>query len=271
MEEHKDLESPENQLEEEVELSHTDKLVGVFTEPGATFEQISKFPPKASDWFIPLILFVIVLSLSVVVIMKNETVKYAMQEKQLAAIEKSMQEEVAKGNLTQEQADQRLEQTREMMEGSAGVIFSVVGIVIFTFIFFFVVVGVYYLLVKFVAKGEGNYSSGLVSYGLPMYISILQIVVVVILSFALGKYFKDTSVASFMESDTQTFLGFILSKLDIFTIWFYAVISIAFAKMFKSKSTGVYFGIVFGLWIGFGLLMFFLSQAFPFLKQFTGG
>ena len=37
---------------EEDELSHTDKLAGLFTEPSSTFQSIAKFPPKVIDWLL---------------------------------------------------------------------------------------------------------------------------------------------------------------------------------------------------------------------------
>jgi len=46
--------------------------------------------------------------------------------------------------------------------------------------------------------------------------------------------------------------------------------SIGLAKMFKSETTGKYYAMIFGLWIGFGLLFFFLGKAIPMLGMFSG-
>jgi hypothetical protein len=84
----------------------------------------------------------------------------------------------------------------------------------------------------------------------------------------MNRMFTDTSVGSLLDVDKSSFGGFLLSKLDVFSIWFYAVVSIGFAKMFKSQSTGKYFAMIFGMWLGFSILFHFLAKAIPFLKWF---
>ncbi len=44
---------PSGELPGEEELSHTDKMVGVFAEPATMYEKTSHFPPKTIDWIIP--------------------------------------------------------------------------------------------------------------------------------------------------------------------------------------------------------------------------
>lgn len=256
--------------EEEYELSHTDKLVGIFTEPGTMFTEVAQFPAKASDWVIPVILFIIVVSLSTIIMQSNPQIKYSMMEKQITMIEEQFDEAVSSGQMTQEQADQQLEMIRERMEGggAAMLIPQIIGIVIVTFLIFFVVSGVYLLFAKFVLKGDGSYSYAMIGYGLPFYIATLQVIIMVILAMILNKFLSDTSVGTFIDADKQEFVGFLLSKLDIFSIWFYAIVSIAYAKLFKSESTGKYFVMIFGLWIGFSIIFFFLAKAVPFLKWF---
>ncbi len=271
MEEIKDQESIENESvdEESYELSHSDKLVGVFTEPGTTFSSMSKFPAKTADWIIPLLLMIIIAALTQVVMMSNESIKYSMMEKQMEAVEKQLSDAVANGDLTQAQADERLEQTRQFFENSGmGLMFGIIGIVVFTFIFFFIISGVFYLVAKFGLKGDGNYSSAMVAYGLPYYIIALQLIVMVIAALAMNKLMAGTSVADFMDMEKTTILGFILGKIDPFTIWFYAVISIGLAKMFKSANTTKFVITVFILWLGTNFLFFGLSKVVPFFGNF---
>jgi hypothetical protein len=84
----------------------------------------------------------------------------------------------------------------------------------------------------------------------------------------LGKMMMDTSVASFMGNDKTTFAGWALAKVDPISIWSYIVLSIGLAKMFKSKSTGKYYVLVFGVWLIGMFLLFMLAQAVPFLQNF---
>jgi len=254
--------------EEEEELSHTDKLVGVLTEPKNTFSEVAKSAAKTVDWIVPLLIFIVMVSLSTILMQTNPQIKYQMVEKQMEAIEKNMSEAVQTGRITQEQMDTQMESMRERIEsgGAAMLIPQVVGIVIVTFIIFFVISGYFFTVSKFGLKGEGTYKDGMVAYGLPFYIATIQIIVNLILAMLMSKIVNDTSLATFMDIDKTEFLGFIISKLDPFSIWFYIVVGIGFAKMFKSDSIGKYVGMVIGSWLVFSILFFFLGKAFPLLN-----
>ena len=274
MEEMQNQEAPKMSSveQEEFEISHTDKLVGVFSEPGSTFSKMSKFPPKTSDWVIPILIVIVITILSQVVMMNNPTIKAAVVEKQMAAVEKSFNDAVAKGQMTQAQADQQLETMRERMEqgGVVQMIGVFVGTPIAAFIFFFIVSGVYLVLAKFVLKGEGTYKEAMVAYGLPHYISAIQMIIMVIAALAMNKLFTGTSVADFIGTEKNTIAGFLLGKLDVFSIWFYVVFGIGLAKMFKSNNSQKYIIGVVAVWLGFGLIFFALAKAVPFLSFLAG-
>ena len=177
---------------------------------------------------------------------------------------------VEKGQMSEAQKDQQLQQTRDFMEnqGNTQLIFSTLGILIFTFLLFFIITGVFFAVSKFGLKGVGTFKDAMGAYGLPHYIIVLQVIAMVILAFVLDRFIQGTSVAAIMDSDKTTFVGWILSKLDIFSIWFYAVVAVGFAKMFKSDNYGKYFGMVFGLWLGVGFIFWLLADALPFLRWF---
>ena len=272
-EQNQDNQEPIEPEEEAFELNHTDKLVGVFASPTETFEHTAKFPPKTSDWLIPIFALIIVVIISNFLMLSNPLIKQSVQEKQMAKIEKNFNKMVEKGQITQEQADEQINKVQDNLDkqtGTVGQILQIVGTFFGVFIFFFILAGIYFLFAKFAFKGDGTYQSAMVAYGLPTYIAIAATLVKLILALSMNKFMTDTSVASIIGSNSSTFTGFILGKLDIFSIWEYAVISIAFAKMFKSKSTGKYYAMVFGLWIGFGLLFFFIAKAVPMLGMFSG-
>ena len=89
-----------------------------------------------------------------------------------------------------------------------------------------------------------------------------------ILTMLLGKMIMDTSLASLLGSDKMTLQVGSYLKLIQLAIWAYIVFSIAFAKMFKSESTGKYYGLVFGVWLIGTFILFQLAQAIPFLQNF---
>ncbi len=260
----------EAQLEQE--LSHSDKMIGVFSEPAATYEKISKFPPRTIDWFLPVLLLFLVVGITQVLLMSNKAIHSQIVDKQITKMQKNLDKQVAEKKITQDEANQQLNAVQDRMEkfGGLQIGFTFVGVLIGGFIVFFILSGFYYLFVKFLLKGEGNYNCVLVASGMTFYIGIIQVVLAAILAFALGRPFMDTSVASFLDSDKSTFAGFVFGKLDIFSIWIYIVLSIGLAKMFKSKTTGKYYATIFGIWLIGGVLLFWLATAVPLLSMFGG-
>jgi len=266
------LNSPEKEIEnifeEENELSVSDKLIGVFTEPAKTFEQISKTQIKVVDWLIPVFVFIVAVALSTIIMQTNPQIKYSLLDKQMETIQKSLDNAVSSGRITQDQADEQLEKIRERMEtGGPMMLFpQVMGIVIFSFIIFFIISGFFYGITKFFLKGTGNFNAALVAYGLPFHILTVQTILQVIIALLLGKIISDLSLATLLGVDKTNIGGFLLSKLDAFTIWFYVIVGIGFAKMFKSDNVKKYVISIVGLWLGFSLLFFILSKTFSFMN-----
>lgn len=251
------------------ELSHSDKMVGVFSEPSQMFQTTSFFPTQTKDWLIPILILFILIGAIRSLSMMNEDVYYEAKQKGIERIEKMVED----GTIPKDSEDAAIEgvnQQMEFMRGPIGWVINIVSTLIFGSIFFFVVAGIYFLFIKFALKGEGTYKHVLVANGLTAYITMIQVVVAGILTMFLGKIIQDTSLAAFMGSDRSTMAGFLLAKIDPVSIWAYAVLSIGFAKLFKSDSVGKYFILVFGIWLIGSLLFFFIAQAVPFLQGFAG-
>jgi len=250
------------------ELNHSDKMIGIFTEPTKTFEHTAKFPPRNKDWVIPLVIFLFIVAVIRMVSMMNEEVYFEAKQKQIDAIEKMVESET----LTREDGDSAIDSIDEQMEfmqGPVGWVITIATTLIFGFIVFFIIVGIYFLFVKLLLKGEGGYASALVANGLTAYISTVQYIIVGILTMAFGALINDTSLAALLGTDRGTIAGFLLAKIDPLSLWAYIILSIGLAKMFKSQSTGKYYVLVFSLWIVGGLLLFLIAQAVPFLSFLT--
>jgi hypothetical protein len=246
----------------EEELTHTDKMTGIFTEPAATFEKISRFPLKTVDWLLPILIFLLVVAATRILVLSNEEIAYQERQKQI----KQVDELVEEGVLSREQADQQIEQTKKFSDSPIAYVFMTVSILFGGFIFFFIIVLFYFLLSRFALKGNGGYTSALVANGLPAYISLLQIVLAAILSLTFERLLNDVSIASLANIDKSTITGWALGKLDPFSIWVYSVLSIGLAKLFRSDSTKKYFIMVFSFWILGSLLLWAIGRAVPFLS-----
>jgi uncharacterized membrane protein YgcG len=242
-------------------------MIGVFTEPSKMFSFTSKFPPRTKDWVIPVMILFFVAALIRIIAMTNEEVYFEAKQKGVERIEKM----VDSGTLTREQGDEaitKVDDQMAFMNKPVGWVITIATSMIFGTIVLVIIVGIYYLFVRFLMKGEGSFKSALVANGLTIYISILQMIVAGILTMLLGKMIMDSSLASLLGSDKMTLVGWFLSKIDPITIWVYVVLSIALAKMFKSETTGKYYAVVFGIWLIGTFILFQLAQAVPFLQNF---
>ena len=249
-------------------LSHSDKMIGVFSEPAKTFFLTSKFPPRTKDWVLPILILFFIAAIIRIIAMTNEEVYFEAKKQGIERIEKM----VESGMMTREQADEAIDaidQQMAFMNGPVGWVITIATTLIFGFIVIIIIVGIYYLLIKFLLKGEGTFSSALVAIGLTTYLSILQMIIAGILTMLFGKMITDTSLASLMGSDKMTLAGWFFAKIDPISIWAYVVLSIGFAKMFKSESTGKYYMLVFGVWLIGMFILFQLAQAVPFLQNFV--
>lgn len=259
----------EENLEDE-ELSFSDKIVGVFTEPVATFEAIAKNDLKFIDWFLPLLIVAVLAVSSQYILMINPEIKLEMIKKQTAAIEKQFEEAVQKGDMTQEQADRQMEIIESQM-GSTNPLFMTIGVVsgiLAFFIFFFIVAAFYFILAKFILKGDGSFTGAMIATAMPMFITLVQLILIIIVSLAVGTYIKGFSLATLFGMETDTLVGFVLSKFEIFTIYAYTVVGIALAKLFKAESAVKYIAAVIASWLVVSLIIFYLSQSFTFLQSF---
>lgn len=256
----------------EPELSHSDKLVGVFSEPGKTFESIAKFPIKTIDWLLPVLAMFVVIIISQFIMMGNPQIKAEMKQKQMDAIEKRLQEQVDKGTLTKQQAEeqqQTIEDQMDKMGGTIGKVFTAISILVIGFIAYLIIAGFYFLVIKFIFKADGTFQHVLVTTGLTSYIGIISMALVTIFALFTGKMARDVSAATLFSVDTKTFVGFLLAKLDVFSIWMYFVVALGMTKLFNAGDSKKYYYFIFGAWIVWSFILFFLMKSVPFLQNFA--
>lgn len=258
--------------DQEPELSHSDKLVGIFSEPGKTFESIAKFPIKTIDWVLPVMAMLVVVIISQFIMAGNPQLKAEMKQKQMEVVEKQFQEQVDKGTMTKEEADDQLQKTEDQMDkmsGTIGKVFTAISILVFGFIVYLVIAGFYFLFVKFILKADGTYKHVLLTTGLTSYISIISVILATIFSIVSGKLSRDVSAASLFSMDTKTLVGFLFAKVDIFSIWVYFVIALGMTKLFNAGDSKKYYYFIFGAWIIWSFIVFFLMKSVPILQNFA--
>lgn len=259
---------PEQSANENQELSHTDKIVGVISEPTNLFSKLAFFNTKVTDWLLPLFALIVVAIAATFIYMSNPEIKLEMQQQQEKAMREQFDKMVESGQMTREQADEQIDNTMEMMGGSGMMqVFSSIGILVVMLIWFFVFTTIAFLIAKFILKGDGSYSQAMTAMGLPLYINVLQSVILIIAGMLMGKMLTGLNPAALTGMDIKSLPGFLLSRLDIFSIWFYVVVGIAFAKMFKSDNVKKYIFTSIGVWLVFMFIIYGLGKVSPIFEN----
>lgn len=254
----------EQQNQEFEELSHTDKIVGVISEPSGLFSKLVFLPTKATDWILPLLALIVVAIVSTFIYLSNPEIKYQMQQEQEKAMREQFDKMVESGQMTREQADEQIEQATQFVSNPMFMyLIPSISVFVIMLLWFFVFTTVAFLLAKFALKGDGSYSHAMTAMGLPLYITVLQSILLVIVGMLMGKMLTGLNPATLMGMDLKTLPGFLLSRLDVFSIWFYVVVGIAFAKMFKSDNVKKYIITSLAAWLIFMFVIFGLAQAVP--------
>ena len=258
-------ESPENEMEE---LSHTDKIMGVISEPATLFSKLSPKPVKTTDWLLPLIGMIIVTIIATFIYMSNPEIRLEMQQQQEKAMREQFDKMVQSGQMTQQQADEQIDRAKQMVGNPMFTyLFPSIGVLIISFVWFFVFTTIAFLLAKYALKGDGGYTQAMSAFGLPLYITILQSIILIILGLLMGRIVSGVNPASLTGMDVKSFGGFLLSRLDVFSIWYYVVVGIAFAKMFKSDNVKKYVITALATWLVFMFIIFGLGQVSPIFSN----
>jgi hypothetical protein len=244
----------QGEFSEDNELSHSDKAAGVITEPGVTFSETAKYPPRAKDWLIPLGIYIILFVTSQIIQFSNPVISYDAKKKQIEAMEKSLDAQVQKGEMSREQADQFLEGMGRMNF----FIFRIIGSFFGFIVFFFIIAALYYVFGRFVFKGDGNYSSALVSMALPLYIGIIEILIYTIAALVMLQGMANASIGSFLDIMPDTGFGLLMWLLNPIAIWMNVVVAVGLARMYK-RSVLPFIVLVFVFYVLSMLLIYAMS------------
>lgn len=224
----------EMKVEPEVEsLSMTDKLIGILTEPSATYENLHLAGPKTSNWMIPLLLAMAIFAIGMVLRFQNPDMLHQITMQQQEQIMKK----VESGELSQEKADEIIEQMGQYsgMVKIFGPISATVGFAFFVFL----LVLLYWLLVRYAFKGNISFRMTLNVYGLILFISAIDQLIGILLSLLTDRAFITLSPALFMDQDLGSTMYKAMMQINPFTIWSLFVLSIGFEKvagLAKSKA-----------------------------------
>lgn len=233
------------------------RMTNVFMGPSELFSELATAPPQTSSWLMPLFVTTVLSMVFTYVLFSNPSFRHQMMEAQTAA----MQEQVAKGQMTQENADR----ASEIMESGNIVLFTgLFGSLIVPAIIMLLAALFLWLVLKVALKSPSNYKKAMELYGLASLVGGLGVIVSLILIHAFDTIHATPSGALLVVNvfDRTNFTHKLLSSLTVFGIWQTAVIGIGLAKI-SGKSNGTGLGVAFVLWAlivglsavtGFGVL-----------------
>jgi len=247
--------------EETQELSQMDAISGVFTEPGNTFETLTKFP-KRNFWLLPVIILVVTSVVSSFLFFSDAELVGKMMDKQKQQLRERMQESVKSGKMSQQQANDAIEKAEKFMDPN-GIFFKITGFagaVVAPFLMLFVLSVIYMLFLK-MFKANFEFTNILNVVGLSLVVSAIGSIIAIVLSIILGEL-NSVGLTLFLKAETvgETMHG-LLMKLDVFSVWFYILVSIGLVKVAKIKPA-ISYSIVFGLWILWLVITTFVFSMF---------
>jgi|YNPMSStandDraft_1061717.scaffolds.fasta_scaffold02491_4 hypothetical protein len=253
--------------EEKIEYSLSDKFAGIFYEPSLVYANVSSFPLKNSDWFLPLLLSIMLTILAYIVYYSNPVIKTIIVEKQIQQVSSNFQKMIEEGKLTQEQAEEQIEKIRNYFDSPLNLVITIGAITVNFFIFFFIVATFYYVILKLFFGYSNSYRSTMIAYGLSYYIYAIYSLAVFIASLIREDVLLSLSLASILNIDKNTIYGLILNIIDPVYIWQLIVMGLGFSILSNSQRKKAILYVPLASWIIYKIAIFYLAKYFDFFKN----
>jgi len=229
----------ENQNEQ---LSKIEALAGVITAPSETSETIAN-TPKKNYWLLPVIIFIVVNLIATFLFMSDKELVNKTMDKQKEMMREQFDKKVKEGKMTQEDANKAMESMNP-----AGIFFKVIafgGAVIGPFIMLLLLSVVFLLGLK-IMKAQFDFTNVLNVVGLALLIVALGNLISIVISVLRGDMSTVGLGLLFSEEAVGKKAYALLTKLDVFSIWFYVVLAIGLSKIARInmiKSASLAFGV----------------------------
>lgn len=254
------IENPEI-IEPIEDISQSDALTGLITEPAETFEEIKK-ASKQNYWILPIIILIVITIAGRFLIMNDQELSSEIKTQTVDKMRKNMQEKVKEGKMSQEQMDQAMERMEQGFSGKGAmfIVFSIIGPVFAIFIFFFVRCLIVWGSLK-IFKGTAAFTQIMSVLGLASIITAIQMIVNTVLAIFTGHINANLGAGLIIKSEMMTTTGSLAGHLDLLTFWYLIVAGTGLARVSNLKSS-VTISVLFGLWIIWVLATSFLPIPF---------
>ncbi|MFZ5518522.1 MAG: Yip1 family protein [Candidatus Zhuqueibacterota bacterium] len=215
------------------ELNFFQRFMGIFFSPRETYESINRKP----DWVMPLLVMVLI------------TVAFTM-----ITLPISMPEQMQKQREKLEEQGQSAEQIDAAlaMGEKFGKIIGPIGAAVGTGLILALMSAIFLFIGNFILGGQTTF---LKMFSVYLYTSLIGILgMLVKLPLILSKNTTDISfsLAMLMPADaSKSFLYYLLKSIEIFSIWHFALLAIAFSVLYKfsMKKSAWVMVVLFGIYV----------------------
>jgi hypothetical protein len=217
----------EVQVQEDISLS--DAMTGVFTEPRATYEAV-RDSKKRSYWVVPAIILIIFTIAASFMVINDEELYSEIKSMQKEAVMKRMEERVKEGKMSQEEMNQAIERTDKFMDKSSP--------------FFLILWGAVKIM-----KGTASYMLVVCVAALSGLIDVISTVINTVLAILTGRLMVNIGPSLLFAKDSlgESMMKFV-SHFDLIAVWYLIVLGIGLGAASNLKSSKT-IPVVFGLWI----------------------
>ena len=229
------------------------RLMNIFAAPGEVFDDIKNSPANVSNWFVPMLLLLVISWTGTGIILSQEAFRHQISE----LADKSVEKQIEKFHMTEQQAEMQRKGAQIGWKINAVAGPAIVACVTpFCWGFFIWLVG----RAAFKAKNL-RYMKAVEVVGLASAISILEVVLKTLLILVTGNILASTSLAVFLkEFNPQNPIHGLLTIVNVMTFWVLAVRAIGLARV-ASASIGWAIAWVFGIWLSYTALFWGIGVA----------
>jgi len=231
---------------QEESLSVSEAMSGVISAPGETFETIS-VTEKKNYWLMPILIAVLLGLVTSFLFMQDKELTAKTMEKQKEKMMEQFEQNIKDGKMTQEQANNAMETMNP-----EGTMFKVIGYgfaAIGPFLILLILSVIYFVILK-IMKSEAHITDVMNVVGLSYIIIAIGNLIATVISIVMGELSSLSLAMLLSEESVGTKVFTMISKVDIFSIWFYTVVAIGITKIGRiSMAKSVSF--VFGIWLVF--------------------
>jgi len=242
------METPDGIPETDQRMSFLDKLTNLFASPGALFENVRQTGPTNSNWLAPWLIFVTVSIATSQLMLTSPSLSNQLEVMLKKQLSTPMEDAIKEGKITQEQADQQVEQYAK--PGSAWfTMLSMGGVLTGSIVVLFALALFYNLLGRSVMNATVPYLKVVEVVGLTFLISSLERIVTTSLMFVTDSINASPSLVLFLSGiDLENKFHVALSKINLFTFWDLTITSFGLSTLFQRDFPKV-FVLIFALWL----------------------